>query len=113
RLTSEHELWLEVLRQGGSFEHAMELRKTHPNVIVRALGFDAELPIDLQYLAAQPQDLYLLCSDGLTRQLSDEVIRGIVTQRALGLAERSRQLVEAADRSAGHDNVTVLLVQRH
>ena len=81
-----HELWLEMLRHGAPLEQ-------------------------VHYQPARPGDLYLLRSDGLTRQMPDEAIRAIVAAEERDLATCCRRLVEAADRARGSDNVTVLLVR--
>jgi protein phosphatase len=59
---------------------------------------------------AEPGDLFLLCSDGLTRELPDEMIASMLAADA-PLDELCGRLVQAAKKAGGHDNITCLLVR--
>jgi protein phosphatase len=65
---------------------------------------------DIFELQAEPGDLFLLCSDGLTRELSDQAIESLLNAE-LGLEELCASLVVAANKAGGHDNITCLLVR--
>jgi protein phosphatase len=65
---------------------------------------------DIVCLEAEPGDLFLLCSDGLTRELSDPLIESMLSID-LPLAALCARLVEAAKRAGGHDNITCILVR--
>ena len=80
------------------------------NVITRALGTQSQVTPDVFKFEAEPGDLFLLCSDGLTRELSDPAIENLLN-RDLSLKTLSTQLVEAAKKAGGHDNITCLLVR--
>jgi protein phosphatase len=80
------------------------------NVITRALGTQSHVTPDVFEFEAESGDLFLLCSDGLTRELSDSVIQELLT-KDLPLDAQSAQLVEAAKKAGGHDNITCLLVR--
>jgi len=58
----------------GRMTHAEALRSPMRNVITRALGTQVCVTPDLFDLKAEPGDLFLLCSDGLTRELSDHCL---------------------------------------
>ncbi len=79
-------------------------------MITRALGTQCRVTPDVFELEAEPGDLFLLCSDGLTRELSDPVIQTLLA-RDLPLETLSARLVEAAKKAGGHDNITCLLVR--
>ena len=69
---------------------------------------------DVFELGAEPGDLFLLCSDGLTRELVDAKIESLLTA-GLPLAghppiKLCNQLVEAANHAGGGDNITCLLL---
>lgn len=68
---------------------------------------------DIFELPAEPGDLFLLCSDGLTRELSDPVIESIleVGEADQPLEVLCSRLVEAAKKAGGHDNITCILVR--
>jgi serine/threonine protein phosphatase PrpC len=80
----------------------------HPkaNVVTRALGAGEEVELDKVLDAAEPGDVYLLCTDGLTKALSDEEIRASVEA-----AGGARDLVERALRAGARDNVTAVVVR--
>jgi protein phosphatase len=61
-------------------------------------------------LEADPGDLFLLCSDGLTRELADPLIESILIS-GLPLDDLCARLVQAAKKAGGHDNITCLLVR--
>jgi protein phosphatase len=65
---------------------------------------------DVFELKTEPGDLFMLCSDGLTRELSDSVIEWIL-QVDLPLPELCAKLVAAANDAGGHDNITCMLVR--
>jgi serine/threonine protein phosphatase PrpC len=87
-----------------------EQARTHPrrNVVTRALGSDPVLRADHWLLPAVGGDRYLLCSDGLYSELSDEAIARLL---AAGDAQQAAAaLVTAANDAGGHDNITAVVV---
>jgi PPM family protein phosphatase len=111
RMTTDDSLWVHMVRAGASFDEVKEAYETHGNVITQALGTGPNIQTHVEYQALEPGDLYLLCSDGVTRQLDDESIRNLISDDDLPLAERCEKLVRAADERLGTDNVTAILVQ--
>ena len=81
------------------------------NVITRALGTQPEITPDVIALDAEPGDLFLLCTDGLTRELTDPAIEAYLCSNAGSLDELCAQLVDLAKKAGGHDNITCLLVR--
>jgi protein phosphatase len=106
-VTADHSLLLEYLKNGSTFAEAAEVSERHATVITRALGYGM-VNLDVQYLRAEPGDLYLLCTDGVTRQLSNTEIREIISGEG-ALAARCEKLLHAADAKRGADNVTAIL----
>jgi serine/threonine protein phosphatase PrpC len=104
-LTRDHSLVQELVDQGALAAEAVE---GHPkaNVVTRALGAGEEVELDKVLDAAEPGDVYLLCTDGLTKALSDEEIRASVEA-----AGGARDLVERALRAGARDNVTAVVVR--
>jgi len=107
QLTDDHSLVADLVRGG---RLTPEEADVHPqrSVITRALGTDAEVDVDAFTFEAEPGDVVLLCSDGLTTMLTDEEIVAIVGE-AKSLERAAKQLVKAANRRGGEDNVTVVL----
>ena len=93
----------------------------HPdrNIVTRALGADDEVEADVWLLPAKGHQTFLLCSDGLTKELGDdEIARIVVFHNAQELRESdglpitlAERLVNAAVAAGGSDNVTVVVVE--
>jgi PPM family protein phosphatase len=107
QLTDDHSLVADLVRGG---RISPEEAETHPqrSVITRALGTDAQVDVDSLAVDAEPGDVFLLCSDGLTTMLADEEILDIVG-RGKSLEHAGKDLVKAANRRGGEDNITVVL----
>jgi protein phosphatase len=109
QLTVDHSLVEEQVRLG-RMTHSEALRSPLKNVITRALGTQSRVTPDVFEREAEPGDLFLLCSDGLTRELSDTQIESLLCSD-LTLAVQCSKLVEAAVNAGGNDNITCLLVR--
>ena len=109
QLTLDHSLVQEQVRIG-RMSQAEALRSPLRNVITRALGTYNSVTPDCFEIQAEPGDLFMLCSDGLTRELPDKAIEPILRYDA-ALQERCARLVEGAKKAGGHDNITCILVQ--
>jgi len=114
QLTDDHSLVEEQLR-AGQITPAQAAQSPMRNLITRAVGSQPTVEADITGHHPQPGDLYLLASDGLTRELSDGDITAIlaqvpncVTQSTLNATCKS--LVNAANANGGHDNISVLLI---
>ena len=109
QLTMDHSLVEEQVRLG-RMTPSEALRSPLKNVITRALGTQTRVTPDVFEREAQPGDLFLLCSDGLTRELSDSKIESLLCCDRT-LAVLCTNLVEAAVHAGGNDNITCLLVR--
>ena len=107
--TEDHSLVEEQIRLG-HMTRAEAARSPLRNVITRALGTQASVTPDVAEADVEAGDLFLLCSDGLTRELSDEKIETILNA-AGSLEEACTRLIQAANKAGGHDNITCLLVR--
>ena len=85
---------------------------THPlrNVLTRGLGIESGVESSVQTRMIQTTDQILLCSDGLTKMLSDQEIFEVIHQCLGSLKEACQNLIEKANRLGGEDNITVVLV---
>lgn len=110
RLTIDDTLPLEMWKAGATFEECSEIERTHPGVITRVVGISPHLELSVHYFPLVSDDLYLLCTDGVTRQLDDYSIRDIISNDEEALADRCDQLVQTADERSGADNVTAVLL---
>ena len=84
--------------------------KQHPlrNVIFRAIGIKEELALDLIFGQIFAEDMFLLCSDGLTDMIPDDQIQEILFSDS-DLHRKTDELIEAAKVAGGIDNITVVL----
>jgi protein phosphatase len=107
QLTEDHSLVAELMRDG---KLSPEEAETHPqrSVITRVLGTEPDVDVDTFSVAARPGDLFLLCSDGLTTMVGDEMILRIVQRERRDLTKAARALVSAANGAGGEDNITVV-----
>ncbi len=106
RLTRDHSL-VEEMRRKGQLTDAQAEDHPQRSIITRALGPEPEVEVDVQTVPAQPGDVFLLCSDGLTTMLDDERIAGILGS-ASSLDSAVRALIDEANRAGGRDNITAL-----
>lgn len=107
-LTRDHSITEELVRTSVI---SREQASGHPDahVITRAVGGDEVLLLDVSTLEARPGDLFLLCSDGLTKVVDEETIASLLTQSDLEVM--CQKLVHAALERGGDDNITLLLVR--
>jgi protein phosphatase len=109
RLTDDHSLVDELMRQGRlTAEEAIE----HPqrSVITRALGPESTVEVDTRSYRAQPGDVYLLCSDGLTTMVPEEEVAAVLLSHPR-LRDAGEALIAAANEAGGRDNITVVLLR--
>ncbi|HKN22676.1 MAG TPA: Stp1/IreP family PP2C-type Ser/Thr phosphatase [Terracidiphilus sp.] len=109
QITLDHSLVEEQVRMG-RMDPVEAQRSPFKNVITRALGTQSSVTPDIFELENEPGDVFMLCSDGLTRELADSTIEWIL-KLDLPLQDLCARLVEAANDSGGHDNITCLLVR--
>jgi protein phosphatase len=112
QITNDHSLVEEQVRLGRMSRFDAQ-RSPLRNVITRALGTQCRVTPDIFELAPEPGDLFLLCSDGLTRELSDPMIESILEAGEIDqpLDALCSRLVDAAKKAGGHDNITCILVR--
>lgn len=110
QLTRDHSLVQEQVLAGQLTPEQAE-HSPMRNIITRAIGSREAVEADLRELELHVGDLYLLTSDGLTRELTDEAVQEHLLQAKDDLASTCRSLVNAANRAGGRDNITVLLLR--
>jgi hypothetical protein len=88
-----------------------EEAEAHPqrNILTRALGIDHQVSIDAWYERPLVGDRWVLCSDGLFNEVSDDQIAAVL-RRLDDPTEAASELVRLANESGGRDNITVLIV---
>lgn len=109
-VTSDHSL-VEAQVQAGLIDREQSLKSEHQNILLRALGREPVVEVELAEVPMQTGDALLLCSDGLTRMVPDEAIAAALAGgrgNPQGVCDR---LVAAANANGGPDNVTVVVVE--
>lgn len=102
RLTKDHSL-----AQEAAFSSRGRAAK---HILTKALGISPAIEPELLEVPYEQGDIYLLCSDGLHDVLSDKQIEALF-RRSTSLKNAALELVEAAKKGGGHDNITLLLVK--
>ncbi len=108
QISIDHSLVGELERAG---QITADEASRHPqrNVVTRALGADANVEVDTWELPAAYGQRYLLCSDGLVNEVSDEEIAELL-ESVDDPYEAAEKLIKAANQSGGRDNITVLIL---
>lgn len=110
RLTCDHSLRQQLVNKGIYTAEEVE-EKIHSNIITRAVGPEASVDVEVQEIATERDDLYLLCSDGLTDMVDDVTLAEILCDHPTELATASRILVDRANENGGRDNISVILAR--
>lgn len=106
QITRDHSLVSEQMRAGLISEQDLKKHKLK-NIITRSVGYQEEVEIDLFKVPLKDQDRLILCSDGLTNMLEDELICDIVQKT--DLSQACQKLIELANERGGDDNITVVI----
>jgi protein phosphatase len=105
-LTADHTVFGEAFRE--RLDIPTDLR--HTNRLVQALGIEPGVEVATGNAALESEDLFLLCSDGVSGMVTPETILADLTG-PLPLAQRGQQLLQHAMDGGGRDNASLLLVQ--
>ncbi|MBP1930725.1 Stp1/IreP family PP2C-type Ser/Thr phosphatase [Ammoniphilus resinae] len=108
QLTDDHSLVNELLKNGQISE---EEAKKHPqkNVLTRALGTDLDVEVDLKVFEWEPQDQFLICTDGLSNKISSQQIQyTLASSPTPDMAVTA--LIKLALDAGGEDNITAVVI---
>ena len=108
-LTTDHSFVQRLVSEG---RISLDEARTHPqqNVLLRALGVEKQLPPDITIHPLRPNDILILCTDGLTKMLEEQDILDYVLTFQESPDEMCRQLIDAANARGGKDNTTVIVI---
>ncbi len=110
QLTEDHSFVQEQLKLG--FITPEEAKKHEmKNVILRAVGIEESPDVDLIRGIASRDDLFMLCSDGLTDFVEDTDIQEVLSDPGASLQRKAGQLIVLAKAAGGHDNITLVLIK--
>lgn len=110
QLTEDHTLVNELFKNG---QISLEELGSHPrrNVLIKALGTDAEVTADLAPVSLSSGELLLLCSDGLSNFVSEEHMGKVAGIHEIPLEERADRLLQLALLAGGGDNISVAMLE--
>jgi PPM family protein phosphatase len=110
QITRDHSL-IEELVARGHYDRDEALKLVRKNIVTRALGVEPDVAVDVVEETLEARDIVLLCSDGLTDMVSDEVIGLTLGKYADNLDGAAKELVALANEGGGKDNVSVVLAR--
>ena len=110
RITVDHSLVEEYLRMGKITE---EEAKNFPqkNIILRALGQQRQVDVEINPHEPRPGDIFMLCSDGLSGMVEDKFMESILQKQSGNLEACAKKLLDTANANGGVDNSTVVLAR--
>jgi protein phosphatase len=109
QLTQDHSFVAEQVRRGMMTQYEAD-NSNMQNMLLRALGVEPEVQVDVNEKDLMEGDTLLLCSDGLTRELSNAQISATLAE-AGSAQESANQLIDLANQAGGGDNITAVVVR--
>ncbi len=110
QLTRDHSYVQEQIDQGIVTPEQARNSK-NKNRITRAIGIDSTVKIDIQEDVAVLNDIYLLCSDGVTDMIEDHLIRSALIENSQNLEQAAEEIIRLSNKHGGKDNISALLVK--
>jgi serine/threonine protein phosphatase PrpC len=110
RLTEDHSYVEELVRMGKIEAGEAE---AHPaaNVVLNAVGIDDKLTIDLEYFEIEDGDIYIVCSDGLYKDLEENRFGPIIDAHSENMHELAEDLLAASLAAGGTDNTSIITMK--
>ena len=123
QLTIDHslvheKLSLSILSGLGNYDRQKADLDPQKNVLIRTVGFEENISVDVFSYKVSKNDLFLICSDGLHGKVSDDTILNIWLKNALNYDEVNQQqidqtiqeLIDVANQNGGNDNISAILM---
>ncbi len=108
QLTEDHSLVQEQINAGVITQEQAKLSNNR-NLVTRALGIDPVVELELQELDVEVDDVYLLCSDGLSDLIDDAEIGEILVEADGNIVHAANKLIQSANENGGTDNISVVI----
>ena len=109
QITRDHS-WLQEQIDAGLITPQQAALSSSRNLVTRALGVEEDVLVEINEFHVEPQDLYLMCSDGLSEMVRHDALTDLAAAD-VPLPDKARQLIDAANAAGGRDNISVVLVQ--
>lgn len=116
QMTRDHSLVQEKLNMG-IYDREGAKKDPQKNVLIRTVGFESEVEVDVYFYKVARNDIFLICSDGLHGKVSDEDIVFIINKFIPDPAKAGqkeldntvRELIDQANANGGQDNISVIM----
>ncbi len=109
QISTDHSV-VQQLVEDGILSRDEARKAPNRNIVTRAIGIEVDVDVDVSRLTLGPDELVMLCSDGLTDVVSDSDIAGCFQRYAAEPADLVDALIEAALDGGGPDNVSVVIL---
>ena len=109
QLTRDHSLLQEQI-DAGLITPEQAAFSANKNLVTRAVGVEDTVLLETHLHEVQPDDLYLMCSDGLSDMLDDQSIAQVL-QGCDSLEQAGTALIDAANDAGGKDNIAIILAR--
>ena len=110
QLTEDHSLLQEQIKLGLITSEQAKF-SSNKNLVTRALGVDPKVELEIHEYDVEPDDIYLLCSDGLSDLVDDVDIRLTLIELSANLELIAEKLIETANYNGGKDNISVVIAK--
>ena len=110
QLTRDHSLRQQQL-DAGAITAEEALSSPNRNLVTRAVGVEAQVLLEMHEHTARPNDLYMLCSDGLSEMVPDAQLFTLLTRQDGGIESKVSLLANIANENGGRDNISVILAR--
>ena len=110
QISEDHSLVNEQVKAGMLTPEEAK-HSNYKNIITRSVGFEEVVEVDVLGLLSEPEDIFILCSDGLANAVEDEEMKKIALS-APSFEEIPKRLIALANERGGEDNITVVIVKR-
>ncbi len=109
QITKDHSLLQEQM-DAGLITPEQAATSLNKNLVTRALGVEDTVLLEVNEHRVEPDDIYVMCSDGLSDMVSDEGIAHLLKAQGT-LENKAQSLIAAANEAGGRDNISVLIIQ--
>lgn len=106
KITTDHS-YVQKLIKDGTITKEEAIHHPKKNMLMKALGCEPEIEPDIMVKGFNPNDIILICSDGLTNMIAEQEIYNIITQ---DIPNATKNLISKAKQLGGYDNITIIII---
>ena len=110
RITTDHTYSMDLFKAGIISKEEAEVAK-EASILTRALGTNIQIEADALFCDIFPDDIFIMCSDGLNTMISDEQIKEIAEHTQLTTEQKIQNLIDLANENGGKDNIAIIIIQ--